>query len=118
MHMSEPPEEEPQHIALQPRKAADFGACYAGQAPWEIGRPQPALRRLAEAGLLTGRVLDIGCGTGEHALMCAAMGLDATGIDAAPAAIGRAKHAAEQRGLAARFAVGDALGWLSVMIRT
>ena len=30
-------------------------------------------------------VLDVGCGTGEHALMAAGMGLEATGIDTAPA---------------------------------
>ena len=36
-------------------------------APWDIGRPQPAfLVRLAEQGLLSGRVLDSGCGTGEN----------------------------------------------------
>ncbi len=34
-------------------------------APWDIGRPQPAFVRLAEQGLLAGRVLDSGCGTGE-----------------------------------------------------
>ena len=27
------------------------------------------------------RVLDLGCGTGEHALMAAGLGLDATGLD-------------------------------------
>jgi len=36
-------------------------------APWDIGRPQPAFVRLAEQGLLSGRVLDSGCGTGEQA---------------------------------------------------
>ena len=30
--------------------------------PWDIGRPQPAFVGLAEAGRLTGRVLDVGCG--------------------------------------------------------
>jgi hypothetical protein len=33
-------------------------------APWDIGRPQPAFVRLADRGLLSGRVLDAGCGTG------------------------------------------------------
>jgi SAM-dependent methyltransferase len=45
-----------------------FDAAYHGTPPWEIGRPQPALAELAEAGALRGRVLDVGCGTGEHAL--------------------------------------------------
>lgn len=82
---------------------------YAGTPPWDIGRPQPAFLALAEAGELRGRVLDIGCGTGEHALMAAQRGLDATGIDSAPAAIEIAKRKAEERGLHARFLVRNAL---------
>jgi len=54
-------------------------------------------------------VLDAGCGTGEHALMSAALGLEATGIDLAPTAIELAKRKAEDRGLEARFLVWDAL---------
>jgi cyclopropane fatty-acyl-phospholipid synthase-like methyltransferase len=77
--------------------------------PWDIGRPQPAFIRLAEAGLLTGKVLDAGCGTGEHALLAAAHGGDATGIDVAPTAIEQARTKAAQRGLAVRFEVADVL---------
>jgi cyclopropane fatty-acyl-phospholipid synthase-like methyltransferase len=65
--------------------------------------------RLADAGLLCGRVLDAGCGSGEHALLAAARGADAVGVDISPRAIGRARHKAAQRGLTARFEVGDAL---------
>ncbi len=87
-----------------------FGAMYdAGPPPWDIGRPQPAFLELAEQGVLAGRVLDVGCGTGEHALMAAARGLDATGIDAVPRAITLAQRKARDRGLAARFLVWDAL---------
>jgi cyclopropane fatty-acyl-phospholipid synthase-like methyltransferase len=82
---------------------------YAGAPPWVIGRPQPAFLGLADAGALQGRVLDVGCGTGEHALMAAERGLDATGIDAAPAAIAIAQAKAHERGLTIRFLVGDAL---------
>ncbi|HTG48780.1 MAG TPA: class I SAM-dependent methyltransferase [Actinomycetota bacterium] len=87
-----------------------FEGAYAGTPPWDIGRPQPALEALAAAGELRGRVLDAGCGTGEHALMAAALGLDATGIDAAPTAIAKAKEKARERGLEARFVVGDLTG--------
>jgi len=80
-----------------------------GPPPWDIGRPQPAFVELADQGLLVGRVLDVGCGTGEHALMAAAQGLDATGIDAVPQAIGHAQRKAEDRGLTVRFLVADAL---------
>jgi SAM-dependent methyltransferase len=78
-------------------------------APWDIGRPQPAFARLADDGCLTGRVLDAGCGTGEHALLAASRGADVTGIDVAPTAIARARAKASERGLAARFEVADAL---------
>jgi SAM-dependent methyltransferase len=64
---------------------------------------------LAEAGALRGRVLDVGCGTGEHALLAAGLGLEATGVDSSPRAIERAQSKARERGLPARFLVGDAL---------
>jgi cyclopropane fatty-acyl-phospholipid synthase-like methyltransferase len=54
-------------------------------------------------------VLDVGCGTGEHALMAAALGLDATGIDLASNALRTADEKARDRGLKARFLRYDAL---------
>jgi SAM-dependent methyltransferase len=88
-----------------------WDAAYASgtPAPWDIGRPQPAFVRLADSGLLSGRVLDAGCGTGEHALLAAANGADAAGVDISPRAIGRARGKAAERGLVARFEVADAL---------
>src|ERR1035437_576793 len=71
---------------MRPRRPEDFDGFYAGTPPWDIGRPQPAFLSLAEAGAIRGRVLDVGCGTGEHTLMAAGMGLEATGIDSPPAA--------------------------------
>jgi SAM-dependent methyltransferase len=78
-------------------------------APWDIGRPQLAFVRLADAGCLTGTVLDAGCGTGEHTLLAASHGADAIGVDIAPAAIEQARSKAADRGLTARFTVGNAL---------
>src|SRR3984893_7689462 len=78
-------------------------------APWDIGRPQPAFVRLADSGLLCGRVLDAGCGTGEHTLLAAAHGADAAGVDISPRAIAQAREKAAGRGLAVRFEVADAL---------
>jgi SAM-dependent methyltransferase len=94
---------------LQPRRPEDFELLYEGTPPWEIGRPQPPMLALAEAGAIQGRVLDVGCGTGEHALLAASLGLEATGIDLAAAAIERAREKATQRGLMARFVVGSVL---------
>jgi cyclopropane fatty-acyl-phospholipid synthase-like methyltransferase len=94
---------------MRPRRPEDFDALYAGTPPWDIGRPQPAFLALAEAGGIRGRVLDVGCGTGEHVLMAAGLGLEATGLDAAPTAIEAARRKARDRGLTARFLVWDAL---------
>lgn len=81
---------------------------YAGRPAWDIGRPQPAFVGLTEAGGVRGRVLDVGCGTGEHVLMCAGRGMDATGVDLATKALETAKKKAHDRGLAARFLHHDA----------
>jgi SAM-dependent methyltransferase len=86
----------------------DFDFLYVGTPPWDIGRPQPAFVALAAAGAIRGRVLDVGCGTGEHALMAAELRLDATGVDMATAAIEAAKEKARDRGLSARFLVWNA----------
>ena len=89
-------------------------------APWDIGRPQPAFVRLAERGLLADRVLDAGCGTGEHTLLAASRGADAVGVDVSPRAIERARGKAASRGIKARFEVADALrlGDLGLMFDT
>ena len=86
-----------------------FDAAYRATPPWEIGHPQPALLELAEAGFLRGRVLDVGCGTGEHALLATSLGLAATGVDASPAAIEIAQRKAVERSLPAEFIVHNAL---------
>ena len=52
---------------------------YAGQAPWDIGRPQKAFLDVADQ--ITGSVLDAGCGTGDNALFFAGRGHKVTGID-------------------------------------
>jgi len=95
--------------APRARSIEEFDASYAGTPPWDIGRPQPAFVGLAESGALRGRLLDVGCGTGEHVLMAARLGLPVTGVDAAPTAIGIARRKAEERRLEARFIVADAL---------
>jgi SAM-dependent methyltransferase len=87
----------------------DWAYGEGGQAPWNIGRPQPAFLRLAGDGLLAGRVLDAGCGTGEHTLLAASSGADALGIDLSSLAIERAREKAATRGIKARFEVADAL---------
>jgi SAM-dependent methyltransferase len=93
-----------------PDAAASWDAVYAQDtAPWDIGRPQSAFARLADADEFRSPVLDSGCGTGEHALMLAQRGMEVVGIDLSPTAIARARRKAADRGLTAAFLVGDVL---------
>ena len=86
-----------------------WNTVYEGAPPWDIGRPQPSFVKLAEAGKFQGRVLDVGCGTGEHVLLAASHGAEAMGVDVAELAIERARAKAQQRDIRATFEVGDAL---------
>ena len=86
-----------------------FDSAYRGRPPWDIGRPQKEFVELVRRGEITGPVLDIGCGTGEHALFFAGEGYEVLGIDSAPLAIQKAQKKAEERGLRVQFLVLDAL---------
>jgi SAM-dependent methyltransferase len=77
-------------------------------APWDIGRPQPAIVRLASEGGFTGAVLDAGCGTGENALHVASLGLSVLGVDVAETALAIARKKADARGIDVEFAAADA----------
>jgi cyclopropane fatty-acyl-phospholipid synthase-like methyltransferase len=86
---------------------ATFETMYAGQAPWDIGRPQ--LPFLAVADRISGSILDAGCGTGDTALFFAGRGCQVTGIDFLEVPIQWAKQKAAERSLTATFLVKDAL---------
>ena len=92
------------------RAGEPWDASYTGggPAPWDIGEPQPAFAELAARGGFAGTVLDAGCGTGEHALLAAALGLPVLGVDIAETALEIAREKARDRGLDAAFAVADA----------
>jgi SAM-dependent methyltransferase len=78
-----------------------------GPAPWDIGRPQPVIVRLATAGGFTGAVLDAGCGTGENALHVASLGLSVLGVDVAETALSIAREKGDARGIDVEFAAAD-----------
>jgi SAM-dependent methyltransferase len=85
-----------------------FDSAYESVPSWEIGRPQGVVVRLAEAGLIAGSVLDVGCGTGRNSLLLAELGHPVLGIDIAAAAIARATAASVELGVPARFLAMDA----------
>lgn len=91
-----------------------------GPAPWDLGRPQRTIVRLASAGAFAGPMLDAGCGTGDNALHIASLGLDVFGVDVAETAIALARRKAADRGIDAEFAVADAfeLGGLGRTFQT
>jgi SAM-dependent methyltransferase len=92
------------------RAGQSWDASYrGGPAPWDIGRPQPAVVRLAREGAFAGAILDAGCGTGENALHLASLGLQVVGVDVAETALSIAREKAASRGLDAEFRVLDAL---------
>jgi len=88
---------------------AFFNESYKGTPPWDVGHPQAEFVKLADQGDIRGRVLDVGCGTGENALFFTGLGLEVCGLDAAPLAIEKAKRKASERGPKTTFVLGDAL---------
>jgi SAM-dependent methyltransferase len=78
-------------------------------APWVIGEPQPAIVDLERSGQIHSKVLDVGCGTGEHTILLTRLGYDVLGVDYAPNAIEQAVANAAEKGVDARFEVADAM---------
>jgi SAM-dependent methyltransferase len=79
-----------------------------GGAPWDLGRPQPAIVRLASEVGLVGPVLDAGCGSGDNTLHIASLGLSVLGVDVAETALAMARQKAAARGIEVEFAAADA----------
>ncbi|ELZ43319.1 type 11 methyltransferase [Halorubrum coriense DSM 10284] len=77
--------------------------------PWDIAHPQPALVDAIESYGLSDPVLDVGCGTGTHALWATERGHTALGIDFSEVGIEVAQKKARKRSLNADFRVADAL---------
>jgi SAM-dependent methyltransferase len=76
--------------------------------PWDIGGPQPVVRQLVALGAIKGEVLDPGTGPGHHAIYYASNGYSATGIDASPAGLERARENARSAGVSVNFQLADA----------
>jgi SAM-dependent methyltransferase len=77
-----------------------------GQTPWETGRTPGEVIEFINAHP-PGRALDLGCGTGIHALTLVRHGWKVVGIDFVAYAIRLARKRAAAKGLAAAFVQAD-----------
>jgi len=75
---------------------------------WDIGGPQPVVQQLVALGAVKGEVLDPGTGPGHDAIYYASKGYQATGIDASPTGLQRARENARQAGVSVNFQLADA----------
>jgi SAM-dependent methyltransferase len=102
-----PPSDAPERGKPGPPPPIDWGA---GQYERTAAQLLPAAERLVErAALRRGeRVLDVGCGTGNAALLAAARGASVTGVDPAARLLEVARGRAAAEGLDATFVAGDA----------
>lgn len=82
----------------------DFSADYDRFVDWEgrLGSELPFIEaQLAQAG--AGRVLDVACGTGKHAIALAKRGYEVVGVDVSAGMVGRAQENAAAEGTAVDF---------------
>ncbi len=97
----------------------DFDALYRGESPaegvpampsppWDTKAPKESVVGWQTAGLVSGAVLDIGCGLGDNAIYLAQQGHPVTGLDISPTALTTAERRAADAGVNVRFAVADA----------
>ncbi|MBZ5524047.1 MAG: class I SAM-dependent methyltransferase [Acidobacteriia bacterium] len=96
-------------IAKEGISLAMFQQVYSGDAPWEVGVPQPAVKELDLAGAFQGTVLDVGCGLGHNSLYLASRGFNVHAIDFVPEIVERARQATAGKELKLVFEVFDAM---------
>jgi SAM-dependent methyltransferase len=76
------------------------------KANWVTGEPRPELKEIVSA-RKPGRVLDLGCGTGDNAIFLAKQGWKVVGVDYVPKAIEIAKDRARSAQSSVDFRVAD-----------
>jgi SAM-dependent methyltransferase len=69
-----------------------FDRRYSGTAPWDYDQPHAVIKELVQKKAINGRVLELGCGTGDDAIFLASEGFEVVGIDFSKLAIEKAKE--------------------------
>ncbi|MCB2203397.1 class I SAM-dependent methyltransferase [bacterium] len=92
----------------------DIAASYDAMTGFDtrLAAQKPLLQRLIDR-LPAESVIDMGCGTGVHAIALAQMGLRATGVDISAGMLERAQRHAGQHSASVRFVHGDFLAPLT-----
>lgn len=83
---------------------------WLGMSHWDSGETPPEVQEAFQTGgIPPGAALDLGCGTGTNTVFMAQQGRQAIGLDFVPQAIKKARHKAQQAGVAerAQFQVAD-----------
>ncbi len=76
--------------------------------PWEIINPPKELVELIENKIIiSGKALDVGCGTGNYSIYLAKNGFDVTGVDFSQKAIETARDKAKQNKVDVKFVKTD-----------
>jgi|SRR5215469_1082419 len=82
----------------------------SGVLPWDTGQPEPLLVEfVASGGVLPGRTLEVGAGTGTNTVWLAQRGFDVLGVDVSPLAVEKARAKIEGSDLRCNFAALDFL---------
>lgn len=90
-----------------PELTAAYDALYAEKDyPGECDLVEAAFARYRDQPVR--RILDLGCGTGSHAILFAERGYDVTGVDLSPTMLDQARRKAAEAGVEAEWIVGDA----------
>jgi SAM-dependent methyltransferase len=95
------------------RSDKSFDSAYGNSAPWDIGRPQPALIELLDEYKPLNPIIDAGSGSGYLTLWLAEKGFSVIGVDTSEAAVAQAQANQAQADPSLKqlaiFRVGDAL---------
>ncbi len=80
-----------------------------GDTPWDTGVPSLELQRVLEEGWVSpaGRALELGCGTGDNAIVLAQYEFAVTAVDLAPMALREAERRAKHNGVSILFLEAD-----------